>query len=190
MDAHPGASARALATLIERCLPELHAFVRLNAGAVIRATESCSDLVQTICRAALERATELSTLDEAAFRRWIFRAALNKIIDRNRYYRAARRDVARERRPEPVDAALDTRISECYASILSPSQQAMSREERERLESAFDRLSDQQRATLVLSRLGGLSHADIAEILDTNEAAARKTFSRAMARLILLVEPT
>lgn len=185
------ASGKTISALIERCLPELHAFVRLNAGPAVRSKESCSDLVQTICRELLEHSATLAGFEGAAFRKWLFTAALHKIYDRQKFYRAARRDVAREaRRDEDAggDAAGERRLSECYATFTTPSRAAMSREERERLESAFDRLSDQHRSVLVLSRLGGLSHAEIAEVLESTETGVRKACSRAMARLILLME--
>lgn len=76
----------AIERLLERHLPRLRAFVRLRAGALLRQKESHSDLVQTVCRRILEDAAKFEYRGEASFLAWLYRAALNKMWERHRYY--------------------------------------------------------------------------------------------------------
>jgi len=63
----------------------------------------------------------------------------------------------------------------------------MAFEEIERVEAAFDKLSDDYRQVILLSRIVGLSHREVAREMGRNEAAVRKLLSRALARLLLLL---
>ena len=65
--------------LLLRYLPSLRGFVRLKSGARLRALESCSDLVQSICREILQHWERYQGDDEAAFRAWLFKTAERKI---------------------------------------------------------------------------------------------------------------
>src|SRR5688500_8197806 len=95
-----GAASRgdgaAIDALLVRHLPALHAFLRLRAGPIVRAHESVSDLVQSVCREALQALPEFEYRGEARFRAWLFVKALAKVHDHARRLRAQKRDVARE----------------------------------------------------------------------------------------------
>ena len=67
---------------------------------------------------------------------------------------------------------------------MTPSRDAIGREEVERLESALDRLSDEHREVIILARIIGLPHADIAEQMDRTASATRKLLGRALTKLI------
>jgi RNA polymerase sigma factor (sigma-70 family) len=58
------------------------------------------------------------------------------------------------------------------------------REELRTIEAAFDRLSDEQREVVTMSRLLGMPHRAIAERVGKAEPAVRQILSRAMARLV------
>ncbi|MFO0983416.1 MAG: hypothetical protein U1E76_17065 [Planctomycetota bacterium] len=110
-----------IAELLVRHLPGLRAFVRLRAGKVIRARESSCDLVQSVCREILQRAGQFQHGDEAGFRQWLYTTALRKIANRAEYYRAARRDAAREIGPQS-----DDELAACYQHVATPSQELIS----------------------------------------------------------------
>jgi hypothetical protein len=87
--------AAALDALLRRHLPDLMVFVRAKSGPRLRAQESCSDLVQTVCREALQSVEHYEWRGEGSFRRWLFTLAMNKLRNRADYHAAERRDAAR-----------------------------------------------------------------------------------------------
>lgn len=169
---------------MEAALPELRAFIRLRLGPTIRARESSSDLLQSVCREALLESPTLEFRGERAFRRWLFTVAERKIIDRARYWNADRRNPGHEGSSFD-DASADeiARLRDSYAAFMRPSREADLREQVERLEAAFQRLSERDREVLTLSRLMGMSHAEVAESLGIAEGAARMALARALTRL-------
>jgi RNA polymerase sigma-70 factor (ECF subfamily) len=173
--------------LLQRHLDALRAFVRLRSGPVIRARESCSDLVQSACREALAQLPETEFADEGPFRAWLCKVAMHKVLHRAEHQRAAKRDVARE---VSAEAGPDGEgVLGAYGSFCTPSQDAMAREELERIEAAFDRLAEDDREVIVQARVLGRSHKEIAADLGKSEDAVRKTLSRARARLAVLLAP-
>ena len=60
------------------------------------------------------------------------------------------------------------------------SQLASANELSERMERAFDQLSEEHREVIALSRIVGLSHAEIAAQLGRSEGAVRMLLSRAL----------
>lgn len=168
--------------LLERHLPGLRAFVRLRAGPVVRRCESESDLTQSVCREVLEHADRFRHGDEPGFRRWLYTTALRKILDRHDHWLAAKRDVQRD------EGGGDTALAETYRTFSTPSQHATRREEIERVERAFDQLSDEQREVVSLAHLVGLSRGEIAAQMQKSEGAVRTMLSRALAQLAELLE--
>ena len=148
----------ALEALIVQHLPALRAFVRVQAGRELREQESCSDLVQSACRAALEGLSDFEYRGEAAFRRWLYKAAERKILDRVRFNGRARRDTKRNRELGPAASADDPSLLECYATFSTPSQAAVAREEQERVERAMEELPANYRNVLRLKYVVGLSN--------------------------------
>jgi len=174
--------AAARERLVAGHLPGLRAYVRLRLNPTLRAKESCSDVVQSICREVVENLGRFEYRGEASFRLWLYRSALNKIIDKQRYWLADRRDPGRERAQDPRDSRSRV-LSDSYATITTPSRVAMDREGVARIESAFDRLPDRYRAVILLSRIVGLPHREIARQMGKTEQATRTLLRRALVRL-------
>ncbi len=99
----------------------------------------------------------------STFRTWLYRLTYNACND------LRRRDARRE-----VSGTHD-------AAAASPSDELTDR--RILLESAFRRLSPEQRAVLVLSRFHDLGYEEIGQILDCSPGAARVRLHRAMNEL-------
>lgn len=171
----------AIGSLLEKYLPRLRAFIRLRTSQAIRERESCSDLVQSVCREVLEKLDRVVHRDEAAFRKWLFIEALDKIRDRARYHRAQKRDVRRERRVP--GSGNDTSYGEFYTCFLTPSREAIGREDLYRLERAFDELSERHREVITLCRIAGLSHAEVAERLGISKKDVSNAMYRGMREL-------
>lgn len=183
----------ALETLLERHLPALRAFVRLQAGPLLRARESCSDLVQSVCRELLENLEDFEWRGEEKFRHWLYVAALNKIRQHHRYHAAARRDLRREQRL-PIASSRDAdsgdaHLGELYASLLSPSQQAIGEETAQRLEAAFDALPEHYREVIIACRVLGQSQDEVASRMGRSVDSVRNLLYRALARVAALADP-
>lgn len=169
--------------LLVRHLGGLRAYVRLNVGPAIRAKESESDLVQSVCREILNDAADFRWEGEAAFRRWLYQTALRKILDRAKFYGRERRDLLRERAVESVGGLANLVESPFYVRMCSPSENAMAEERVRAIERAFDRLNERDREIVTLSRVCGLSTAELAAHFKEDEHYARTMLSRALARL-------
>lgn len=165
----------AIDELLRQHLPGLRAFIRLRAGPLVRRCESESDLAQSVCREVLEQIDRFQYADDHGFRRWLYTTALRKILDRQDYWLAGKRDVRR--------AASDAVLGDVYRSFSTPSRAAMRQEEIEAVERAFDRLDEEKREVISLAHVVGLSRAEIAEQLGKSEGAVRTMLSRALAEL-------
>jgi RNA polymerase sigma-70 factor (ECF subfamily) len=172
----------ALEELLRRCLPSVRAFVRLRMGPELRARESCSDVVQSVCSDLLS-ARGLVFDDELKFRNWLYVAALNKLRDHDRALHTQKREVARE-----VALSEDGDVTSCYASVLSPSRELLGRERIARLEAAFDELPEHYREVVTLARVARLSNAQIAASTGRTEDAVRNILTRALNKLATLLE--
>jgi RNA polymerase sigma-70 factor (subfamily 1) len=168
--------ALAVDELMHRYLPGLRAFIRLRAGPLVRARESSSDIAQSVCREVLEQLDNFRHGGEAGFKSWLYTTALRKISKRDEHWRAQRRDAGRE-------VAGDEALMDCYRTLSTPSLHAAAREWMERLEEAFDELSDDDREVITLARVCGLSHDEIARQMGRTPAATRILLHRALAKL-------
>lgn len=70
----------------------------------------------------------------------------------------------------------------------TPSRAAMGAEQLAAFEQVFDRLPEDYREVITLSKLVGLSHAEIAVEMKRSEGAVRVLLHRALARLGVLLE--
>ena len=171
----------AVAELLVQNLPALRAFVRLRAGAVVRSREAESDIVQSTCREVLQSFEGFRYGGPEGFRHWLFTTTLRKILKKDRHHRADKRSVEREQAlPDGVDVG---QFLSTYAAFASPSRQAVAGEELERIEAAFTRLSDDHREVILLSRIVGMSRAEVALALDKTEDSVRNLLHRALTEL-------
>lgn len=192
-DAAAAGDRGAIEALLERFLPDVRAFVRLRAGPALRARESNSDLVQSVCREILEHAERFQHPSEGAFRHWLFTTAQRKLHHRHEYWMAQKRGAVAE---VPIDPGGDASsagdvpdLMSRYRRFSTPSGAASLREEVERVEAAFDQLSEEHREVITLAHLTGLSRAEIAERMGRSEGAVRVLLHRALARLSGLLQP-
>jgi RNA polymerase sigma-70 factor, ECF subfamily len=172
----------AVQELVLAHLPRLRAFVRLRLGAGLRAKESASDLVQSVCRDVLENLEGFRWEGEAAFRAWLYTAASRKVADRAEFWGAQRRDPGREA-PGGEDALLDV-----YRQSASPSQAAGSKEAVARIEAAFDALPPEYRDAVLYSRILGLPRPEVARRMGKSEDSVRHLLFRGLALLAKRLE--
>ncbi|MBK8978718.1 MAG: sigma-70 family RNA polymerase sigma factor [Planctomycetes bacterium] len=156
--------------------PRLCAYLRLRAGGLL-ARESVSDLAQSVCRDVLENLDRFQFPGEANFRRWLYTTAARKLADRRAFWGAQRRDARRD----DGAADVDTSALEAFVSVATPSRAAIAREELERVQRALDRLPDEQREAILLSRVLGLGRAEVAAVMGRTEGSVRMLICRGLA---------
>ncbi len=167
--------------LLGRYLPGLRAFVRLRAGPAVRAHESASDIAQSVCREVLQNISTFKYGGEAGFKHWLYATALRKLQKRDEHWRAQKREAGRVVEGE-------TALLATYRNFSSPSRRAIAKEELERIERAFDGLTDDEREVITLARVIGLPHKEIAEAMGKTEGATRVLLHRALARLAEMLD--
>ncbi|WP_419191630.1 RNA polymerase sigma factor [Engelhardtia mirabilis] len=169
----------AVDALLFRHLPGLEAYVRLRVGRAFGGREGVSDIVQSTCRDLLERMDGFRHGGEHAFRHWLYATAARKVADRFAFHGAERRDRRREALGEDASRALAV----AFAGLASPSQAAMGAEFLTRLEQAFAELEEDEREVVLLSRVAGLSRADVARELGRSENGVRNLLHRTLVKL-------
>lgn len=170
----------ALEALLERYLPQLHAFVHARLGPRLRARESTVDVVQSVCRQLLANRSLFDFRGEERFRAWLFRSALNKLREKHRRLKAERRSPGREERWHEDLAPRELAV---LAAPHTPSEVAVGRETAAAVAAALDALSEEHREVITLARLVELPHRVIAELMDRSEDAVRQLLGRALLRL-------
>ncbi len=179
----------AMESVIADHLDGLRGFVRARAPDLL-GREADVDLLQSVCREVLEDVREgrFRYEGEAAFKQWLYQAALLKIRDRRRYWGADKRGGGRgEERFLVTSTSGDPRHQALLESVCSPSRAVVRQEEIEIAATAFARLDEVWRKIIVLARIEGRSHREIAAELGISEANSRTLLSRAIARLKELV---
>ena len=109
-------------------------------------------------------------------RPWVFTIATNKVRDfwRSRRYKDARREVS-------VNEA--TGVDIAVSSQRGPVDELESSEVSAAVAQAIDEMPEIMRSTLVMRYYEGLSFEEIGKIVDRNETAIRKRYSRALDEL-------
>jgi RNA polymerase sigma-70 factor (subfamily 1) len=179
----------ALGALLVRNLPWLEAYLRLHAGGALRRKEALSDLVQSVCVAALRDLRGFEFRGEPQFRHWLCQQALHKVINKREFHGAAKRDVAKEVAfDQPGTGGGSSPMLACYATLCTPSRHASGREEIARVEAAFDGLPAEHREAITLRRIVGLDYPEIAAAMGKSEGAVRNLVYRGTARLGALLD--
>lgn len=166
-----------LEQLLERYLPQLHAYVHARLGNGLGPREASADVVQSVCRQVLAARAGFEFRGEERFRGWLFTTALNKVREKYRLHMGQGRSRAREEKAldhEPVTAA---------AFFVTPSQEAIGRETAEAIQAGLAALSEEHREVITLARIVQLPHRVIAEVMGRSEEATRKLLGRAIVSL-------
>lgn len=164
----------ALEELMIEHLPELRGFVDRRMGPAVRAREAVSDIVQSTCREVLEHRSRFRFAESSGFRRWIFATALRKVLNKDRFHTANRRDVRRE-------GASVSRVP--GGSAGAPSQASEREETARHLGDAVARLPEDYRRVVLLSHLAELPRAEVARVMNRSEDSVKNLLHRALARL-------
>lgn len=161
-------------------LPKLEAFLRLRASDRLLAQESVRDLAQSVCREFLADAASFDYRGEEALRKLLFLHAARKLVDRERWYRRARRDA---RRRVSLRQGESNGPQSRVVDAATPSLIVEAKEQLARFERALRALPPEQREAVALHRLAGMSYAEVAAALVRSEASVRGLVARGLARV-------
>ena len=161
--------------------------IRLRLDQRLRPKLDSVDVVQDALILALDGLKDFTYKNEGDFLRWLSKIAENRLRDIFDKFHADKRDVHKEipfkkegRSTEggSVGAAGPMRTT-------TPSVIACKKEAMDRLEKALDKLKPEYKEIIVLKKIEGFSHAEIAERLNKNTGAMRMLLARAMAALAI-----
>ena len=171
----PAREPEALARFFDTYFERVHGYVRRTVQDEHLAEDLTQDVFLQIYRA-------LPTYDpERDLRPWIFTIATNRI-----------RDLWRSRaHQEGRDSGLDRdeRVEELPAGPRRPDTELSQAELQAHLRQAIDALPEGMRMTVLLRVHEGLSFEEIGRILERNEVAVRKRYSRALEALREVLGP-
>ena len=156
---------------------ELLFTIRMNLGTRLRAALESEDVLQSAALEAFKALPRFEHRGEGSLRAFMHRLVLNKIRDRADTYSAKKRSGA-----VPLTDSMEARIP-------SPEGEPTYRDSERfvRLERCMERLPPEMRQIVLLRKVEGLSGKEAAERMNRSEVAGRKAYSRAMARLALMM---
>jgi RNA polymerase sigma-70 factor (subfamily 1) len=175
----------ALGALLERYQERVRALVRRRMGDNLRKELESGDMVQEAMVEVLEGFERFELRDETAFVRWLSTLVENRLRELARFHGAAKRDRAREVRLDGGDTSDDGPGPNEIAdqALVSPSQEALRREEKNLLADALLTLTERHREVLV-ARESGADWDVVAKRMGLpSEAAARMLHTRARIAL-------
>jgi RNA polymerase sigma-70 factor (ECF subfamily) len=145
------------------------------------------DIVQDALVLALGGLKDFTYKNEGDFLRWLSRIAENRLRDMADRFHADKRDIHKE---IPFKEEGDNANGGFVGAAgprhnTTPSVIMRKKEALDRLEKALDRLKPEYKEIIVLKRIEGLSHAEIAERLGKNTGAVRMLLARALAALTI-----
>ena len=150
--------------------------VRLDRG--LRTKEAVSDVVQSAIRELLENPGTFTYQGEEAFRVFLHRVVDHKLANKRRHYGTLKRLTDREQVLSSVD-----QLAPLSNSVPTPSEAAISSEELERLRSAIDFLSEEDRRLLSMHKILEIPMSAVAREVNKPETTVRSRMARIMAEL-------
>lgn len=151
--------------------------IRRELGAKLRSVLQSEDILQSVALEAFRELPHFEPRATGSLRGFLHKLVLHKIRDRADYFAAKKRGS-----PLPLD-------TDESVGALAPEEPCFYDSERyERLERALEALPAEMRTSIVLRRFEGHSSREAAAIMGKSEDALRKLYSRALARLTLLLE--
>jgi RNA polymerase sigma-70 factor, ECF subfamily len=172
-DARAGDS-HALGRLYDTYRDRVARFATGRLGDPEKAEDVTSETFEAVCRNL--RSYRAGTDFEA----WLFTIAHRRVADHfRRRYR--RQEVALEEASSPADGG--QALSATLPAVAGPEEAVLAAERRAEVAGAFRRLRPDQQEVLALRVLGGLSAAQVGEVLGKSEAAVRVAQHRALQSL-------
>ncbi len=168
--------------IIESCRAYLLAIAQGNLDQPLRAKIGSSDIVQETCIKAHAAFSQFRGQTYGELLAWMRQSLLNGLVDVRRRYRGTEfRNVAREVSPGDQNAASPAGV--LPDPQLTPSTSADLDEQVTNLRAALLQLPEEYRHVIMWRNWDQLSFAEIGVRLNRSEEAARKLWTRAVAKL-------
>jgi RNA polymerase sigma-70 factor (subfamily 1) len=179
-EARAGSNA-ALGQLLQIYRPLLLDLARAAIPTDLAGKASPSDIFQNTCLDAVQSIYQLRGQSEGELRAWLCALLARNIDDTARRFRSKKREVRRERPLDGRDSkAQQLRIA---SQIVSPEEDATSREEIEHVQQAIARLKPKHRQLIEMRSHARLSFVQMAEQLGTTADAIRMRWNRSIKHL-------
>ena len=115
------------------------------------------------------------------FHVWLRRNAYERLLNARRDHRAALRSVDREQPlPERSSVLLAQGLRELFPT---PSEILAQREHRESVTRGLSELPQQDSEVLLMRHVEGMTHLEIAQVMNIEHATARQRYARALLKL-------
>ena len=176
-----GGERSAVDALLDAHLDFLHREVRRQLGPRLRAQFESMDVVQEVALEVFETGPRFVVEDDRKLRALLARMVRNTIVDRDRWFRAAKRDSGREQRRDAPSVDLTS-------PRRGPATEIAEQEEAELVRLAVELLDDDDRQVVKLHQLEGVPMAEVAERLELGVTAAHMRYKRALPRLALKMQ--
>jgi RNA polymerase sigma-70 factor (ECF subfamily) len=167
-------TSKELGQLLEEFRPYLLAIANAEFPRALAGKVGPSDLVQLTIAKGHGRFADFRGSTPEQLAHWLRRILRNHLKSAARDFAREKRNLSRE---QPADSSL------VHPRQLSPSAEALSREERERLNRALERLPEVYRQAIELRHAGNLTFQERGKRLGRSEEAARKVWARAVRQL-------
>ncbi len=177
--------------LLQRHRQRLRSLVRIRLDSKLAGRVDPSDVVQDVLLTAHQRLDDYLRDRPISFFPWLRQITLNRLTDLHRqHFQAEKRTVDREE-------ALPTEINDRSTALLAerlihshstPSQNLMRDELKQRVASALQRISAEQREIIVMRHLEELSLKEIAAVLDIPVGSVMSRHFRGLKALRRLLD--
>jgi len=171
--AYKKGDTQALETIMEKYKTPIYSYLLK----MVRNRDSANDLFQEIFLKFIKNIDSYN--EEKKFANWIYTVAHNTVMDSFRRNKNRHIESLDQVKGEDFKSLAETVASK----ELSPENGLIKSESGERIEKAFEILSDEQREVFIMRHYWGLSFKEIADILKVPIGTALARMSRALGKL-------
>jgi RNA polymerase sigma-70 factor (ECF subfamily) len=175
------ADVAALGQLLQEHQPRLLAMLRRRLDPKLNPRLDAEEILSMAFLQARRRWAAFQGRPEMKPYPWLYRIALDSLLEAWRYETRSPRDVRRAL-PLPDATSLQLGLGLVHPGT-SPSEALARDEVRAQVRQVMSQLKDSEREILLMRHFDELSYADISAVLDVTENTAMKRYGRALSKL-------
>jgi RNA polymerase sigma-70 factor (ECF subfamily) len=141
------------------------------------------DILQQVYIDVVQHIRDYEYRGSDSFFHWLVRILDSKLIDAQRFYRAAARNIRRQVAPKETTSTYESLVSSAALDLATPSRILARQETESILLAALAGLSQDQRRVIELRYLQGHTLAEVAEMMQRSVPAVQMLSARAMRQL-------
>ena len=177
-----------LASTLNRFRPVLLTLAEAMISPALRSDLEASDLVQQTLMEAHCNAEQLVLMNSAVVFSWLRSALQHNMLDAIKHLRTQKNDIRRRLRTSEIEASWSRLEMMLVDEQTSPSEVLQRNEQLCLMLSALQTLPDNQRTSLIMKHLRGLSLKEVAEAMQLSESATAGLLHRGRQRLAQCLE--